>query len=179
MNKKTFQRQQGFTLLEIVVVMALIALLSTYMMGSSFLTTKRRARDAQRKQGLIQVVKALEAYMNDHGEYPPATGNLVNGAPWGQALTDGTTTYMTVLPKDPNPGMKYVYAVSMGQQAYQLLAKLETNDDPDVDRDGNGTPDNYTQSYSNCVASGTAIPCNYGIASSNTTMGVDVTSLNP
>ena len=53
------QSQAGFTLVEIIIVFSLIALISTYMMGTSFLGSRARARDSKRKTDLASLTKIM------------------------------------------------------------------------------------------------------------------------
>jgi prepilin-type N-terminal cleavage/methylation domain-containing protein len=83
--------QRGFTLIELLVVIMIIGVLAT-MIGSNFLTSQRRARNAQRISTLKEIQKGFEQYYgDDNGNYaacstmfnstyfpqtPPATGTL-------------------------------------------------------------------------------------------------------
>ena len=142
-----FKQKKGFTLIEILVVIAIIAILST--VGISVYTqTQRLARDAKRKSDLKQIENALVLYYQDFKTYPssiaPACANswcLSNrSAPWIQGLP---TAYIDALPVDPTPnggnpweasGYEYGYASTAGcpQGAYYILVtQLENKDDPD------------------------------------------------
>jgi len=65
-------KNKGFSLIELLVVMGIIAVL-TGMAAFNFSQSRMRARDIQRKNDLSQLQKALEVYKNDIGYYPDMT----------------------------------------------------------------------------------------------------------
>lgn len=163
------QKKNGFTLLELIVVMAIIGILSTMMIGN-FVTSQMRARDAKRKNDITQLQRALEQYMNDHGTYPLSTDNDVSGqiigcgvdplvpaaCTWGQEFSLGLSpksTYMIKLPVDNRTGVTYHYR-SNGTK-YQIYTRLENVQDKDF----------LEYDFVKC---GTPY-CSFGISSSNTT----------
>ena len=80
-NKKTKTEnlKKGFTLVELLVVMAILGILTVVTLGN-FQTSQIKARDAQRKHDLKEITNALEAYFSDHSQYPDATvtGGKIN-----------------------------------------------------------------------------------------------------
>ena len=143
---RKLKSKQGFTLIEIVVVMAIIAVLTSIIVGG-FRTSQARGRDAQRKSDLKQISNALELYHSDYNRYPAA---IV----FGSELTDGKTSYMKEVPEDPG-GAAYVYAVSLSGNKYQLFAYLENTEDKNID--------------ATITASCGTATCNFSITSPNTT----------
>ncbi|KKU04152.1 MAG: Type II secretion pathway protein XcpT [Candidatus Woesebacteria bacterium GW2011_GWC2_47_16] len=165
--------KKGFTLVELLVVMAIIAILATVIIGG-FRSSQMRGRDAQRKSDLKQIANALEIFFADYGKYPPASGvqiaacsyNPANGTgtacAWGSgSMNDGKTTYMRTVAADPISSQNYVYRVSSTQNMYQLFARLENPEDK------------------NCIGGDCANPgvtatcgggnlCNFGVTSTNT-----------
>src|SRR3989304_8672210 len=116
--------KKGFTLVELLVVMAIISILATLIVGG-FRSAQMRGRDGQRKSDLKQISNALELFYNDYGKYPPAAGTQIaacaynpsTGAGvacnWGASeMTDGKTIYFKVVAKDPDSGQIYVYKVN-------------------------------------------------------------------
>lgn len=65
-------RMSGFSLLEITMVIAIIALLSSMILTNTK-TAQDSAEDTLRKLEIIQISRALEAYYNDVQSYPPDT----------------------------------------------------------------------------------------------------------
>lgn len=75
--------RKGFTLVELLVVIAVLGVLAaSVLIAINPLEQLARARDAGRKSSLAQLGHAMESYNTSNGKYPP--GN--NG--WMQALKD-------------------------------------------------------------------------------------------
>jgi len=122
MKKAMPAGRQGFTLIEILISIAIIAVLTAIGIVS-YVSINRNARDAKRRGDIEQIRSALELYRSDYGYYPaPASGGLTN-------LVD---TYLPSIPSDPkgdtNP---YVYqatnlSATTGQYyGYCLFASVE------------------------------------------------------
>ncbi len=128
MKIKILKLNKGFTLVELLIVIAIIGVLASLLMVN-FVGIRQRARDAQRKSDLRQIQSALELYRSDQGEYPKTlTG--------GQPLKNGSTIYMSEIPSDPNftgSGSNYKYAGQNKQLLdgtdYTLSACLENSSD--------------------------------------------------
>lgn len=120
-NSKNF----GFTLVEILVVIAIIGILA-----AGFITILNPAnhlkgsRDSKRKADLRQIQTGLELYRADNGTYP-GNGSISCGG----NLTNGSVTYISNIPCDPSAGRSYSYSSS--GSTYTLIACLERNNDPD------------------------------------------------
>ncbi len=127
---RSVRQSNGFTLIELLVVIAVIGLLSSVIMAS-LNSARAKARDAKRRQDLIQIRTALEMYYNDNLSYPAA-----NPSNWGGANTvpcgGGNSTnyiaglvptYIPALPVDPGiPGTCYGYLYNSNGVHYKLLA---------------------------------------------------------
>lgn len=82
------QRQKGFTLIEMIIVFALIGILVGLGLPQYKNATKR-AREAVLKEDLFQMRKLIGQYYSDKGQYPASLQTLVD---------DG---YLYKIPVDP------------------------------------------------------------------------------
>jgi general secretion pathway protein G len=82
------QLQRGFTLLELIIVVAVIGILATIAMPK-LLGTPEKAREAVLKTNLRTIRDVLDQYNADKGHYPPSLEELVE---------DG---YLRTVPVDP------------------------------------------------------------------------------
>ena len=101
-------RRAAFTLLELVIVVAIIAILSAVAVPT-FLEAQTRSKVARVRGDVRTVGIAVETYLSDYGTYPldPYDWRNVTGkqhpVPWDWILLVCTTpiAYMTNLPRDP------------------------------------------------------------------------------
>lgn len=133
-------KKSGFTLIELMVVIAIIAILSGIVLAS-LSSTRAKSRDSKRIGDISQLQLALELFYEACRQYPAtlSTG-ASNGCPTSPSqVTLGT--FIDPIPKDPkDPTYSYVYSVVPNTYSnYHLGATLEvvTN----VDRDKNYTQD--------------------------------------
>lgn len=81
-------RERGFTLLELIVVMAVIGILVTIALPA-YRDATQRAKEAALREDLFQMRQAIDEYYVDKGQYPAALEDLV---------TEG---YLRGIPVDP------------------------------------------------------------------------------
>ncbi len=172
---------QGFTLVELLVVMAIISILATLIVGG-FRSSQMRGRDVQRKSDLKQIANSLELFYQDYGRYPAASGDKISACPYNAATqagavcgwgagsfrdTDGggvtKTIYFKILPKDPVSSQNYLYKVSSTGKQFQLYAHLENTQDKNC-IDGQCSFSGITPS-----CGGTPANCNFSVTSTNAT----------
>lgn len=150
------QNKRGFTLMEILVVISLLAILATIVVNS-YLSTLKKGRDSRRKQDIEQIARALELYYADNNVYPDS---LVWGEPLVNTTVVPTKMYMKRLPEDPakTTSLNYVYQTDDTGSYYQLYVCLENDQDVAY----------LDYTAVNCGV-GCNNQCNYGIASPNQT----------
>ncbi len=107
MNKK------GFTLVEILVTVAIVGILAGLTLTAS-MSSRKVARDGKRKSDLEQIRSALEIYRSEVKAYPASLGNLVS-------------VYLDKVPDDPLSGT-YTYSYTLSSpNSYTLCSYLETD----------------------------------------------------
>ena len=119
--------RKGFTVIEILVVVAIIGILASVVLFGVD-SAKRKARDARRVADLSQMAQVIEIYNNDNGEYPSDLN-----ADLSQYFPQG-------VPNDPVPSKTYNY-VHDGSQCYVLRAELDRDNRSILDRDLDGEID--------------------------------------
>jgi len=109
--------KKSFTLVELLVVVAIISILaSALMVGLG--GARKKARDARRISDLRTVQSSLEVYYAQNGIYPDVDG-------WND-LENKLTGIISQLPQDPLPGNpNYDYTFCDGGQRYVMQAHLE------------------------------------------------------
>lgn len=111
------QRRSGFTLVELLVVMAVIAVLLTLAVPRYF-GSLDKSKEAVLKEDLFQLRDAIGKYYGDKGKYPEsldalATEKYLRSVPV-DPITESATTWVVVAPEDPQKGA--VYDVKSGAQ---------------------------------------------------------------
>lgn len=129
----------GFTLIEMLVVIGIIAVLAGLIMPSLG-TSQMKARDAKRKSDLKQIQKALEIFRQDQDPVAfPTDGSFLNLA---TSWASGATVYMSTVPSDPDSTaatrVNYSYSVDSNTLTYLLCACLENTADPEPTTCTNG-----------------------------------------
>jgi len=91
-------RQRGFTLLELIVVMAIVALLAS-IAAPRYFDSVDRARDRVLKQNLNVLRDAIDKFHADTGAYPASLADLV------------ARRYVRKVPEDPVTGSATTWVV--------------------------------------------------------------------
>ncbi len=131
--KKTYH-QFGFTLMELLITVSIIAILISIGIAS-YSTINKQSRDTKRKSDIEQIRSALEMYRADNSAYP----NIGSGG-WTAASDLSTalaSTYILAIPSDPKGATQpYMYKatdISNGvYYGYCLSALLETENPTDT-----------------------------------------------
>lgn len=137
-------------MIELLVVVALIMILSAVGLGAYTISTTK-SYDAQRKNDLNQISKALESFNTDIGHYPLSgtSGEILCYDREGDTASDITcpgpsltiridgviNSYMTI-PADPDSSNSYIY--DSDGSSYALYTYLHNAEDRDLIKDENG-----------------------------------------
>jgi general secretion pathway protein G len=125
-------RQSGFTLVELMIVMAIIGILATLAIPS-YVTAIKHAREAVLKEDLHVMRAAIDSYTMDKQKAPQSLDDLV---------TDG---YLKVIPDDPMTHAKDTWVTNTSDSMYSL-----DETEPGIDDVHSGSEDTGSdgQSYS-------------------------------
>lgn len=119
------QKQKGFTIVELLIVIVVIAILAAISIVA-YNGIQERARDSQRVQDVKTIAKALEMYYLDNNTFPSSactlgTGCKINGGwsttsdgSWSHLETQLVPKYLSSLPKDPMASTATAPGISAG-----------------------------------------------------------------
>lgn len=159
---------KGFTLVELIIVIAILSVLFTIGIGVLRPDIQLgKAKNAQRQHDFTQIQSALDAYLNDTGCYPTTLT-------FGQQWKVGKTVYMQKVPQDPdcsskNPTYCYRYEINSSNSCPQwnilfteLSSPLRTNVTCPLTTIPNCLPNGYNASTDGnyCLISG-QLDCGY------------------
>lgn len=143
--------RRGFTLIEILIVLAIIGVLLLVTSQIYVSHQLKRARDTTRKIDFKTIANNFEEYYESRGCYPQSLPVCHS------QLTLGNLKFVSNMPCDPLLKNSYVYETdgTLCSQWFRLYANLENTQDKSIDevgcRNGCGPDCQY----------------NYGVASSN------------
>ena len=89
-NKRN--RQQGFTIVELLIVIVVIAILAAISIVA-YNGIQTRTNNTATTQGVAQFIKAYGLYATDNGVFPNATGCLGEGYPADRCLAQDSTGF--------------------------------------------------------------------------------------
>jgi len=126
------KRSRAFTLIEVLVVMAIIGIMAS-MIITSLLSARNKARDVKRKAEISQIGRFLvmSCYLPDAGDgdydlMPIAQELLAKNPQYSQ--------YLKMVPRDPKSGSDtesgYRYIVAESGTKCAIYANLENKNEP-------------------------------------------------
>lgn len=103
-------RPDGFTLIELMVVMAILALLVA-IAAPRYFGNLEKSRETALHQTLAVTREAIDQFYADNGKYPDDLGTLVSarylrGLPY-DPITESSATWTLIPPEDPEKGGVY------------------------------------------------------------------------
>jgi type II secretion system protein G len=127
MVRQRFAPQHGFTLIELMIVVAIISILAAILIPN-FLHARAEAASAACEGNLKQIATALEEYAVDNGgQYPAASGpvdvNLFGGS---------GNQYLSSVPNDPAGGSYHYITPGNGVCNAGDTFKLSDGDNHDT-----------------------------------------------
>lgn len=164
--------RRGFTIVELLVVVAIIAILASIVMAS-LLSSRAKSRDAKRLADIREFRSALELYYDQIQNFPPSGA----GPAYALPAAVKNAGYIKVIPTDPNGtgvyrymglsgiGSPYSLCSSGTCNKYILHVQLERSDNAalrgDIDAQVDnppGTPIFYGNSVACTATPGTPQP---------------------
>lgn len=116
--KMAYKMNKGFTLVELLVVLSILALLLTLAVPKYF-TSIEKAKDATLKQDLNTLRESLDKYYADNGKYPNTLDDLIEHKYIRKLpvdpITEKTTTWIFTPPQPPLEGD--IYDIHSGSKA--------------------------------------------------------------
>ncbi len=94
---KSFKKTKGFTLIELMVVIAVIGVLASVIVAS-LNSARKKGRDATRMRDMQEIRKAIELYISDNG-HPPDLGtpdclDINYSSTTGECVANETAYYL-------------------------------------------------------------------------------------
>ena len=129
----------GFTIIELMVVIAIIALLSTIGIVQ-FSTAQQKSRDVRRLSDAQEIKKALNLYQIDNTSFPIHPSSIIITGDDAFSLALEASGAITDVPIDPLVGFIYTYQSNSAGTDYDISFCLETN-----------TIANYSQGCGNTI----------------------------
>lgn len=126
--------RKGFTLIEMLIVIAIIGILSSIVLVGLG-PVQRRGRDARRQADLRGAQNALELYYNKCGRYPGSGSCGDTPVSEWDDLSDAIAASGIGVPKLPNDpsaasGKSYYYGTPVDGSSYMIGATLEDLNNP-------------------------------------------------
>lgn len=117
----THKTTNGFTLLEIMVVVTILGLLAAFIVPN-VLGSGEKAKLKLAKANMAPIANSLKLYRNDVGRYPTTSQGLIALVEEpSDARNWGPSPYLEKLPEDPW-GNEYVYMSPGIDHEYDLLS---------------------------------------------------------
>ncbi|MEZ6105958.1 MAG: type II secretion system protein GspG [Pirellulaceae bacterium] len=134
MSRKFQRRRRGFTLLEVLLVMAILIIMVS-VVTVSYNAIQANAKQDGARMAISQIEKACMAYQLDVGSLPPDLNALVS-PPQGVATNKWRGPYMETIPVDPWGG-NYDYTQGSNNTGGRALPKpvITCQGDPGVQGD--------------------------------------------
>ena len=153
-------RKNGFTLVEILIVMVILVMIVMMMIGTfNAIGVTNKGRDARRKKDLNRIKIAFEEYFNDKGEFP--TGTLLVDLKDKKNCGSSSVfaPYLNPWPCDPNGNPYYIHVEN---NQFRIITNLENKKDKDI-------PEGWyiKNDFNFPVLSLATNDANYGVSSAN------------
>ncbi len=122
------ESKKGFTILELLVSIAIIAVLTAVVLVTVS-GIKEKSRDDKRVSDMREIAKALNLYSNNHGRFPIVPTEITITSDDAFSIELEGDLVITNVPRDPlYPSTDYKYSyISADGNTFTLSFCLETN----------------------------------------------------
>lgn len=117
-------KNKGFTLIELMVVISIIAIISAISV-TSYQNIRQKTRDSVRKGDLQKISLALEGYFQKNGRYVLGSGNCDTDTTTFYNDPDITSKFIGGVPIDPLSGSNYCFESIDNGTGFRLFSKIE------------------------------------------------------
>jgi len=117
----------GFTIIELIVVLAIIAMLLSIGI-TRFSSTQQKSRDVRRISDIQEIKKALNPYQLEETSFPIEPTEITITGEGEFSTTLEAAGVISAVPVDPqHPGLFYTYQSNSSGSDYDLKFCLETS----------------------------------------------------
>ena len=147
--------QRGFTLIELMIVVAIIAILAGILIPN-FTHARAQAQTAACEANLREIATAFELYYSDNQVYPAGTGATLGA----NALLKNGIDYLNTVPQDPSAATTtalYTWTSAATSNPPSYTITCPGNHDPQtLTKIANGATTNTKLTYTSGAGLGTA-----------------------
>lgn len=118
MQQKKLFNKLGFSLIELLVVISIMAILMA-LGAVTFSTAQQKGRDAKRRADMAAIQKGFEQYFAQNATYDTNSGCTTMG--------NDTSFFPAGLPRDPRNTSPYTYSFRCSATAYCACARIEAD----------------------------------------------------
>lgn len=133
-------KQKGFTIIELILVIVVIAILASIVF-MSFTTTQQRSRDAQRDRDVMDIQRALDKYYAANGAYPSIGTDNVGYNVSPNLASVLVPTYMAQFPAPPSSASYQYVRGPIANSSYAIEMNYESK--PNCHRGNNNQSTNW------------------------------------
>jgi type II secretion system protein G len=112
-------KQKGFTIVELLIVIVIIAILAAITV-IAYNGVQNRSRDSARATSIGNIKKSLELYFIDEGRYPAACESANAGCNISFLSAHLVPKYMSAVPNDPQSNKPFMYVTNATGNGYGI-----------------------------------------------------------
>lgn len=148
------ENQRGFTLIELMIVVAIIAILAGILIPN-FTHARAQAQTAACEANLREIATAMELYYADNQVYPTGTATKIGAA----TIAANGVTYLNTVPQDPSAtttGAQYTFTSGATNPPSYTIQCPGNHDPSTLTKINNGTTTNTKLIYTSGSGLGTS-----------------------